>query len=150
MSTTPQRPRGRAVPSYAPERIAAGWAAFEAARDDVTAYARALPERVPLGDGRVLRLIERGQHNVAYTTRGGLKVLASLDPTPHGLLRHISASYAGRLPSWAELGLLRAAFFPPDIDVIQVFPRAGEYINAHAYCLHLFEAPGEWQGGLFV
>jgi hypothetical protein len=143
---TTQRPKGRAVP----ERVAAAQRAFLANRESVEAYARTLPEQVPLGDGRVLRLLDRTANGVAYQTRNGMKVLVSLDPTPHGLLRHVSASYPTRLPSWDDLRLLRDAFFPPDLDVIQVLPRAGQYINVHAYCLHLFEAPAEWQGGLFV
>jgi hypothetical protein len=43
--------------------------------------------------------------------------------------------------------LVRQAFFPPDRDVMQVFPRTGEYVNVHPFTLHLFQMPGIWQGG---
>lgn len=139
--------KGRAVPSYPAERLAAARAAFAQHGDAMQAAAAALPRVVRLNDGRTLRALQQMSGGLAYCTTDGLCVVASFDATPHGLLLHVSASYAGRLPSWADLGLLRAAFYPADKDVIQVLPRAGEYVNVHEHCLHLFEAPGDWQGG---
>ncbi len=83
----------------------------------------------------------------AYRCVDGLAVIATYDPTPHGTLLHISMSYARRLPRWRDLVAVRDAFFPPDVDVIQVLPRRGEYVNAHQFTLHLFQAPAAWEGG---
>ena len=140
--------KGRSVPSYPAERLATARAAFAQHGDAMLAAAAALPRVVRLNDGRTLRALQQMTGGVGYhRTPDGMVVVASFDATPHGLLLHVSASYADHLPSWADLGLLRAAFYPADKDVIQVLPRAGEYVNVHSYCLHLFEAPAEWQGG---
>lgn len=141
-----RRPRGRA----APDRLARAQAAVLANLDTVSAYVATLPPVVRLDDGRTLHEIERTPVSVAYRSTDGLTVIASLDPTPHGMLRHVSCSRRDRLPDWDDLKALREAFFPADRDVIQVLPRAGEYINVHPRCLHLFDAPAEWQGGWFV
>jgi hypothetical protein len=143
--------KGRAVPPpeafYSRERIAHARAMKERHQREMEATAASLPVRVVLGDGRVLDRDQPFAGGYAYRCADGLAVIASYDPTPHGTLLHLSASYAKRLPRWRDLRLLRAAFFPPDVDVIQVLPRDGEYVHAHPFCLHLFQAPGDWQGG---
>lgn len=139
--------KGRIVPSYPVARVQAAQELFAAHGDAMLAAAATLPRTLRLGDGRKLVVARSMSGGLAYRCADGLAVIASYDVTPHGLLLHVSMSYANRLPSWAELTLIRAAFYPPDLDVIQVLPRGGEYVNVHPYCLHLFAAPEAWQGG---
>lgn len=139
--------KGRAIPAYPAERIAAAKAIKETHGAAMLAAAATLPTRVRLADGRKLVMREAIAGGRGYTCTDGMVALASYDPTPHGLLLHVSVSYRNRMPSWADLALIRAAFFPADKDVIQVLPKQGEYVNIHQHCLHLFEAPAEWQGG---
>lgn len=92
------------------------------------------------------------------TTRKGIKlskgwlheashfmVTATLDETPHfGTLLHVAMSYPDHDPSWPEIKLVRAAFFPKEIDVIMVLPKEGDYVNVHPHCFHLWQAPEAW------
>jgi hypothetical protein len=143
-----QRPRGRAVPSRA--RLAAAYQICLEHAEPLAALAATLPRTVRLNDGRALARDHHTGNGAGYRAPDGLRVLVSFDPTPHGILRHLSCSYADHDPTWQDLKLLRAAFFPADQDVIQVLPRDGAYINDHQHCFHLFESPAAWQGGLFV
>lgn len=151
---TTVRSRGRRVP-FSPADLARfdrAHAAYQDQREAVTAFAAALPALVRLPDGRTLREADPSELSFQrrYRCDDGMAVIVSLDPTRHGLLRHVSASYRDRAPSWDDLRALRALFFSPDRDVIQVLPRRGEYVNVHEFCHHLFEAPEAWDGGLFV
>ena len=91
---------------------------------------------VVLSDKRWLR---RGQQ-----FPGGLKVIATLDPTPRGTLLHVSLSYARRDPSWDDLKQIRYAFYPADIDVMLVLPRIADYVNVHEHCFQLWQCPAPW------
>ncbi len=147
---TTKHTKGRAVPPiarYDPARLVTAMAMAETHGAAMAEAARGLPDEVRLDDGRVLKQVKRGPLMVGYRCRDGMAVLASYDPSPHGLLLHISVSYASRDPTWRDLKLLRAAFFPDAVDVIQVLPRAGEFVNCHEHCFHLFQAPEAWQGG---
>jgi hypothetical protein len=148
---TAKRQKGRAVPvlgtSLSRERIRAGVAIKAAHQIEIEAAALSLPREVRLADGRVLVCESPVAGGNGYRCRDGMVVVASYDPSPHGLLLHISVSYKARDPTWGDLKLLRQAFFPADVDVIQVLPRAGEYVNVHEHCFHLFQAPEAWQGG---
>jgi hypothetical protein len=52
---------------------------------------------------------------------------------------HVSFSTRRRLPDWNEIKLVRTLFFPPDAEVIQVFPPVDEWVNTHAYTFHLWQ-----------
>jgi len=139
--------KGRAIPQYPADRVAAGVAIKTEHETAIRDALATLPRRVRLDDGR--KLLAAGEYagGLGYRSNDDMVVLASYDPTPHGTLLHVSVSYASHVPSWADLRAVRAAFFPPDVDVIQVLPRAGEYVNVHQHTLHLFAAPETWQGG---
>ena len=83
-------------------------------------------------------------HPRQYGGRPGLLVLASSDLSSHGRLLHVSLSFEDRDPTWDEIKAVRDAFYPPDVDVAQVLPRAGTYVNVHTHAFHLWEIPGEW------
>jgi hypothetical protein len=52
--------------------------------------------------------------------------------------RHVSMSCADRLPTYKEVFDVRKRLFPPNAEVLQVFPPTKEHVNNHAFCLHLW------------
>ncbi len=89
-----------------------------------------------------------------YITLDGLKVLRSVDPTPHGNLLHcsISCEDESKYPTWEEIKAMKEEFFG-DRTAIMVFPRKELYVNHRANCFHLWELPripgpsGDWEVG---
>lgn len=149
-STTrkPKRERvARLTQRYPKERVAAARAIKDEHYAEIVALASTLPQIVTLPDKRVLKAIDQTSGGLGYACADGMRVIASYDPSAHGTLLHVSVSYAKRDPRWYDLKQLRQAFFPPDVDVIQVLPRAGEYVNIHSHTFHLFQAPESWRGG---
>ena len=148
---TTKRQRGRtvtdAIARYPLERLATAQSIRDEHRAEMDEAAAQLPVKVRLADGRTLLSEGPSSGGRAYRCMDGMVVVVSYDPSPHGLLLHLSISYAQRDPRWTDLKALRAAFFPDDIDVIQVLPRAGEFINVHPHAFHLFQCPEQWQGG---
>ena len=81
----------------------------------------------------------------SYFGPNGLTVIVSYDRTPRwGPLLHASISHHKRDPFWHEIKAMRQAFFPADIDVMMVLPQAGDYVNVHEHCFHLWQTPQEW------
>lgn len=138
--------KGRVVPAVPRERIQAALAMKQAHGAEMVELAKLLPDTVML-DGRKLRYESPMAGGKAYRCADGMVVIATFDPSPHGVLLHVSVSYAYHDPTWNDLKQLRSAFFPDNVDVIQVLPRAGEYVNVHQHCFHLYQAPEVWQGG---
>lgn len=74
-----------------------------------------------------------------------LIVSASLDRSERwGVLMHVSMSYPDHDPTWDEIKMVRALFFPKEVDAIMVLPKSGDYVNVHHYCYHLWQAPQAW------
>ncbi len=114
-----------------------------------------------LADGRVLRRILG--HDIrkfapnAVTAQGilasagwrhlpsGYIVTATIDDTERwGPLLHVAMSYPDHDPIWHEIKLVRAVFFPSDMDAMLLLPREADYVNAHNYCYHLWQTPEMW------
>lgn len=97
-----------------------------------------------LSDGRTLR--DRGEWMTGRTWQSpdGMRVLATLDDTPHGELLHVSISYAKRDPSWSDIRRVRDVFFPSDVDVMMVLPAEADYVNVHEHTFHLWQTPRTW------
>lgn len=74
-----------------------------------------------------------------------MSVIASVDHTPHGVLLHVSIARPDRIPSWSEIKAVRDYFFPSNVDVMMVLPRAEDYVNIHNYAMHLWQMPFEWR-----
>lgn len=55
---------------------------------------------------------------------------------------HVSVSLRNRTPNWREMCLIKDLFWDPEDVVIQFHPRASEYVNFHAFCLHLWRPIG--------
>lgn len=50
---------------------------------------------------------------------------------------HLSVSRANRLPTWADLVLVREELGYEDLSFVQLLPPRRAWINVHSYCLHL-------------
>jgi hypothetical protein len=107
-----------------------------------------------LSDGRLLRLqepfsgVDPGSgapyHGYRYSTADGLRVIATMDSTPHGNLLHVSMSYADHDPSWEDIRAVRDVFYPSDVDAMMVLPRESDYVNVMPHCFHLWQTPVVW------
>jgi hypothetical protein len=69
----------------------------------------------------------------------GLRVLVSAMIEADGKpWLHVSFSRPDRLPSYDDLKLVKAEVVGADRKAIQVFPAESQFVNRHAYCLHLW------------
>ena len=80
---------------------------------------------------------------LTHTRINGCDVFYSMDDTPHGLLRHLSASRKSKLPTWMQLLRLKELFFG-DIDCFMVMPKRADYVNIEKHCFHVWESPETW------
>lgn len=72
-------------------------------------------------------------------------VTAGLEGTERfGVLMHVSMSYPAHDPTWEEIKAVRALFFPSQIDAMMLLPKAGDYVNVHPHCFHLWQTPQAW------
>jgi hypothetical protein len=58
---------------------------------------------------------------------------------------HVSVSIGGdrtRTPNWLEMCHVKGVFWDDEDVVMQLHPRASEYVNHHAGCLHLWRPIG--------
>lgn len=51
---------------------------------------------------------------------------------------HVSVSLPSRTPTWGEMNFIKGMFFDNEETVIQFHPPRSQYINNHAFCLHLW------------
>jgi hypothetical protein len=90
-----------------------------------------------------------GRHR-AYRTASGCSVLVGLEPArqaPAGVwlppaaleLWHVSIAHETRLPTWDEVADVRYALVPDDVTLALLLPPSAEYVNAHEFCLHLWQ-----------
>jgi hypothetical protein len=57
---------------------------------------------------------------------------------------HVSLSLdKKRCPDWLEMCMIKALFWDDSETVIQYHPAKKDYINNHAYCLHLWRPTQE-------
>jgi hypothetical protein len=50
----------------------------------------------------------------------------------------VSVNKQKRCPNWIEMCFIKHMFFEPEDAVMQLHPPQSQYVNNHAYCLHLF------------
>ena len=67
---------------------------------------------------------------------------------------HVSVSLPKRCPTWEEMCFIKGLFWSEDDRVLQFHPPKSEYVNLHAFCLHLWRpadgvvpAPPSWMVG---
>jgi hypothetical protein len=92
-------------------------------------------------DARRIQALGGDAHNgafrlVAPSTRATLHVIA----TDGSGWDHVSVSVAGerRCPLWLEMAWVKDQFFTPDEAAMQLHPPHANYVNNHAFCLHLW------------
>ena len=69
-------------------------------------------------------------------------------PVDHGALRvvaaadagwdHVSVSREDRIPTWAEMELIKRLFFRDNETAMQLHVASAQHINIHPHCLHLW------------
>lgn len=86
---------------------------------------------------------EKETHGVSKAWEfNGLLVMASV-----GIMQdnrewlHVSFSRQSKMPTYADLQLVKREFFGKDKKAIMVFPEEENYVNVHKYCLHLWYSP---------
>ena len=80
-----------------------------------------------------------------YLAPGKLSVIVTMDDTERwGDLLHVSVALPGRLPSWPLMHAIRDAFYGDDVDTMMVMPRRIDYVNAHEFCLQIWQCPEGW------
>lgn len=57
---------------------------------------------------------------------------------------HLSISRPNRLPTWEEVRDARYALVPDAATMVLLLPPQAEYVNAHNYCLQMYEIPAEY------
>jgi hypothetical protein len=84
-----------------------------------------------------------GKHTDGETmiyTMGACRILLS-GPTERDLIGwHFSISCADRLPTWEEQKSARYSLIPDEVTMVAILPPKAEYVNAHPFCLHWWEA----------
>jgi len=57
---------------------------------------------------------------------------------------HVSVTVGcgGRCPTWEEMCFVREVFFEDGVWVVQFHPPAGENVDEHRFCLHLWRPIG--------
>lgn len=78
-------------------------------------------------------------------TCGYFVVPSPIDSAPMSIIAsqggewdHISVSRRNRPPNWPEMERVRMLFFGPNETVMQLHVPAGDHVNAHPNCLHLW------------
>lgn len=67
---------------------------------------------------------------------------------PEPAFEHVSVSVGGkgqkqaRCPTWEEMAWVKGLFWGPEETVVQYHPPESEYVNNHAYVLHLWKPVG--------
>lgn len=90
-----------------------------------------------------------GTH-AAFLSDSGCSVIVGHEPArgaPAGiwlppdelLLYHLSIAHPDRYPTWDEVADARYELIPDGVTMAMLLPPAGEYVNVHDYCLHLWQ-----------
>lgn len=68
---------------------------------------------------------------------------------------HVSVSLPNRCPTWPEMAHVKALFWDSHDCVVQFHPPEYEYVNNHAFCLHMWRpvahdipTPPAWMVGI--
>ena len=51
---------------------------------------------------------------------------------------HVSVSRSDRCPTWGEMCQIKCLFWDDEDCVVQYHPPLKEYVNNHAFCLHMW------------
>lgn len=57
---------------------------------------------------------------------------------------HLSVAHPSRLPTWEEARDARYALIPDEVTMALLLPPKADYVNAHEFCLQMYEVPAEY------
>lgn len=57
---------------------------------------------------------------------------------------HLSIAHRSRMPTWEEVRDARYELIPDEVTMAMLLPPKAEYVNAHEFCLQLYEVPSEY------
>lgn len=93
----------------------------------------------PAGWQEILVPLGMRDDSQAFRSIDGLAVIVSQAVEQDGKRwLHVSCSRRDRLPSWEDLGDVKAAFLGDEVLAIQVLPKKSQYVNLHPFVLHLW------------
>lgn len=78
---------------------------------------------------------------VAFIRADGLKVIITVEwqnEEPETKWLHVSMSFKSKLPSYADMKIVKNVFIGEDQTAFQLFPPNDQHINLHENTLHLF------------
>jgi hypothetical protein len=68
-----------------------------------------------------------------------LHIIASPGDAHEGIPgEHVSVSARNRCPNWMEMCFVKDLFWNEEEAVMQLHPPRSQYVNQHAFCLHLW------------
>lgn len=74
----------------------------------------------------------------AFLRNDGLQAIFALEAHADGNWMHLSVSRPKKLPTWVELVSAKIDFLGPEVAAVQILPPESQWVNAHAYTLHLW------------
>lgn len=90
------------------------------------------------------KIIRQSEDGAAYRSRNGLLVMISCCVERDGRnWVHLSVSRRKEYPSWDEFSRVKDLFLGREALALQVLPPRSEWVNDHAYCLHLYQCLDE-------
>jgi hypothetical protein len=95
-----------------------------------------VPNKDRVRSGALASDDSHGNNGAFFVHRKGLyfKIVAS----DQGGWEHVSVSLPARCPTWEEMCFIKDVFWDDGDAVMQLHPRAANYVNHHPYCLHLW------------
>lgn len=85
---------------------------------------------------KCVRAVEDGKQ---YLSDTNLKVIISGAVELDGKKWiHVSLSRKSRVPTYAEIAIVKRIFIGRDKKAVQVFAPESQHVNIHPYCLHLW------------
>jgi hypothetical protein len=101
-----------------------------------------VPEKFRIKTGRQ-RSTKADGNNGAFLIRS-LKLKRSLTVIASDGMgwEHVSVSLHNRCPTWTEMCVVKELFWGEDDLVVQFHQREKDYVNNHAYCLHMWRKAG--------
>jgi hypothetical protein len=101
-----------------------------------------VPEHYRLRTGRLASDSVNGNNGAFHipAPRGSTRVPLFAIASDGMGWEHVSVSPVGfkRCPTWEEMSYVKSLFWDDGDCVIQFHPPKSEYVNNHAYCLHLW------------
>lgn len=101
-----------------------------------------VPEKYRITTGVLSSQKDDGNNGAFKITSIKLKTPLNVIASDQLGWEHVSISTPTRCPTWEEMCLIKDLFWDDDDVVIQIHPVKADYINNHAYCLHLWRKAG--------